>query len=40
MKQGTSVIPQFHVILTGLFFQIILIIYGHFQGQKVITKVI
>ena len=33
MKLGTSVIPQFHVILTVLsIFEIILIIQGHIQG--------
>ena len=31
MKPGTSVIPHFHVILTGHF---ILIIQGHHQGQR------
>ena len=40
MKLGTSVIPQFYVILTLLsIFEIILIIQGHFQGQKVNCKV-
>ena len=39
MKQGTSAIPQFHVILTVLsIFEIILIIQGHLQGQKVNFK--
>ena len=36
MKLGTSVIPQFHVILTVL--SIILIIQGHLQGRKVNFK--
>ena len=39
MKLGTSVIPQFHVILTVLsIFEIILIIQGHLQSQKVNFK--
>ena len=34
MKLGTSVIPHFHVILTGhSISEIILIIQGQFQGQ-------
>ena len=41
MKRGTSVITQFHEILTGLSIsKVILIIKGHLQGQKVIFKVI
>ena len=40
MKRGTSVIPQFHVILTGLsIYKIILIIQGHLQGQELNRKV-
>ena len=40
LKLGTSVIPQFHVILTVLFScEIILIISGHLQGRKVNFKV-
>ena len=40
MKLGTSVIPHFYVILTGQFIsEIILIIQGHLQGQKVNFKV-
>ena len=40
MKLGTSVIPQFYVILTlWSIFEIILIIRGHLQGQKVNFKV-
>ena len=40
MKLGTSVIPQFYVITTMLpIFEIILIIQGHLQGQKVNFKV-
>ena len=40
MKLGTSVIPQFYVILTLLsIFAIILIIQGNYQGQKVNFKV-
>ena len=40
MKRGTSVILQFRVILTGLsIFEIILIIRGHLQDQKVNFKV-
>ena len=40
MKPGTSVITQFCVILTLLSsFEIILIIQGHLQGQKVNFKV-
>ena len=40
MKLGTSVIPYFHVILTGQSTsEIILIIQGHLQGQKVNFKV-
>ena len=36
MKPGTSVIPHFHVILTGQSIScIILMIQGHLQGQKV-----
>ena len=39
-KLGTSVIPQFYVILTLLtIFENILIIQGHLQGQKVNFKV-
>ena len=35
MKPGTSVIPHFHVILTGQsIFCIILMTQGHLQGQK------
>ena len=35
MKLGTSVIPHFYVILPGQsIYEIILIIQGHFQGQK------
>ena len=40
MKRRTNVIPQFHVILTRLsIFEIILLIQGHLQGQKVNLKV-
>ena len=40
MKLGTSVIPHFHVILTGQsFYEIIFIIQGHLQSQKVNFKV-
>ena len=40
MKLGTSVIPHFHVILTKKSIsEIILIIQGHIQGQKVNFKV-
>ena len=40
MKLGASVIPKCHVILTGISIsKIILIIYGHLQGQKVNFKV-
>ena len=40
MKLGTSVIAHFHVILTGQSIsEIILIIQGHLQGQKVNVKV-
>ena len=40
MKLGTSVILHFHVILTGQSVsEIILIIQGHLQGQKVDLKV-
>ena len=40
MKLGTSVIPHFHVILTGeSISDIILIIQSHLQGQKVNFKV-
>ena len=40
IKLGASVIPHFHVILTGQSISdIILIIQGHFQGQKVNFKV-
>ena len=40
MKLGTSVIPQFDVILTLLsIFVIILIIQGNLQSQKLIFKV-
>ena len=47
MKPGTSVIPHFRVILTGqsiscIIFMtqgIILLIQGHFQSRKVISKV-
>ena len=35
MKPGTSVIPHFHVILTGQSIScIILMTQGHLQGQK------
>ena len=35
MKPGTSVIPHFHVILTGQFIScIICMIQGHLQGQN------
>ena len=41
MKLGTSVIPHFHVILTGQSIsETILIIQGHLQGQKVNFKAI
>ena len=40
MKLRTSVICQFHVILTVLsIFEIILIIQGHLQSQNVYFKV-
>ena len=40
MKLGTSVIPHFHVILTGQSIsESIFIIRGNFQGQKVNFKV-
>ena len=40
IRLGTSVIPQFNVILTGQSIsEIILIIQGHLQGQKVNFKV-
>ena len=40
MKLETSVIPQLHVVLTVLsIFEVILIIWGHRQGQKVNFKV-
>ena len=40
MELGTSVIPHFHVILTGQSIsEIILIIQDHLQGQKVNFKV-
>ena len=40
MKLRTSVIRQFHVILTVLsIFEIILIIQGHLQSQNVHFKV-
>ena len=40
MKPATSVIPHFHVILTGQSIScIILMTQGHLQGQKVIFKV-
>ena len=40
MKLETSVIQHFHVILTGQSIsEIILIIQGHLQGQKVNFKV-
>ena len=40
MKLGTSVVPHFYVILTGQYIsEIILIIQGHLQGQKVNFKV-
>ena len=40
MKLGTSVIHHFHVILTGQSTpQIVFIIKGHFQGEKVNFKV-
>ena len=36
MKLGASVIPHFYVILTGQSIsEIILIIQGHLQGEKV-----
>ena len=36
MKLGTSIIPQFHVILTVLsIFEIISFIQGHLEGQKI-----
>ena len=39
MKLGTSAIPHFQVILTGISIsKIILIIQGHLQGQKVISR--
>ena len=35
MKPGTSVIPHFHVILTGHYVScIIFMTQGHLQGQK------
>ena len=41
MKLGTSAIPHFHVILTGKSIsEIILIIQGHLQSQKVNFKII
>ena len=40
MKPGTSVIHDFHVILTGQsVFCIIFMTQGHLQGQKVHFKV-
>ena len=40
IKQGTSVIPHFNVILNETFiYGIILKIAGHLQGQKVNLKV-
>ena len=40
MKLGTSVIPHFYIISTGQSIsEIILIIQGHLQGQKVNFKV-
>ena len=40
MKPGTSVIPHFHVILTGQPIScIIFMIQGHLQGQKFNFKV-
>ena len=40
MKLGTSVIPHFHVILTGKSIaKTIFIIQGHLQGQKFNFKV-
>ena len=40
MKLGTSVIPQFHVILTGQsILETIFIIQGHLRGQEVNVKV-
>ena len=40
MKPGTSVIPHFHVILTGQSISfIIFMTQGHLQGQKVPFKV-
>ena len=40
MKLGTSVIPHFHVILTGQSIsETIFIIQGHLQGEKVNFKV-
>ena len=40
IKLGTCVIPLFHVILSEKsIYGIILLIQGHFQGRKVISKV-
>ena len=40
MKSGTSVIPHFHVILTGQSIScIIFMTQGHLEGQKVNFKV-
>ena len=40
MKPGTSVLPHFHVILTGkLIFDIIFMTQDHLQGKKVNFKV-
>ena len=40
MKPGTSVIPHFHMILTGQSIScIIFMIQGHLQGQKINFKV-
>ena len=40
IKLGTSVIPHFHVILTGQsIFENILLIQGHIQVRKIDVKV-
>ena len=40
IKLGTSVIPHFHVILTGQFIRyVILKLQGHIKGEKVNYKV-
>ena len=40
MKSGTSVIPHFHVILTGQYVSCIIVMpQGHLQGEKVNFKV-